>query len=132
MISRPGIKVPTAGTSVRMKVRLIIVAAGAVALLVGIVGLVVPVSVTAGEGEVVRCGSAIAPDLSAARANDDASEANVPVFGEVLVDPNYVRLCEKDLEDRRLWTITLGAVGALTLVAAVAQGAVARRFTTSR
>ena len=115
-----------------MKVRLIIVAAGAVALLVGIVGLVVPVSVTAGEGEVVRCGSAIAPDLSAARANDDASEANVPVFGEVLVDPNYVRLCEKDLEDRRLWTITLGAVGALTLVAAGAHSAVARRFTTSR
>ncbi|CAA0096552.1 Uncharacterised protein [Mycolicibacterium vanbaalenii] len=115
-----------------MKVRLIFVAVGAVALLVGIVGLVVPVSVSAGQGEAVSCGSAIAPDLSAARANDDASEANVPVFGEVLVDPNYVRLCEKDLEDRRLWTITLGAVGALTIVAVLTQGAVSGRAKSSR
>lgn len=115
-----------------MKVRLIIVSVGVVALLIGIVGLLAPVSVSAGEGQVVSCGSAIAPDLSAARANDDASEANIPVLGEVIVDPNFVRLCEKDLEDRRLWTITLGAVGMLTVVAAGAQGAVSRRAKSAR
>lgn len=109
-----------------MKWQLIIIGAGLVALLVGIVGLIAPVSV-ANEGRVIDCGSAIAPDLSAARAHDDSSAANVPVLGELVGDVNYTRLCEKDLEDRRLWTITLGAAGALAAAGAAAQGAWSRR-----
>jgi hypothetical protein len=91
---------------------------GAVALIVGIVGLLAPVSVSA-EGEIVRCGSAVAPDLSDARAHDDGNAANVPVLDVVLVDTNFTRLCQKDLEDRRLWTISLAVVGALAIPGAL-------------
>ena len=114
-----------------MKLRLIIVGLGAVALLVGIVGLFAPVSVSA-EGKVISCGSVIAPDLSAARANDDASAANVRVLGELVSDANFTRLCDMNIEDRRLWTITLGALGALAVAAAVAQGVMSRRATSAR
>ncbi|VEG54357.1 Uncharacterised protein [Mycolicibacterium aurum] len=114
-----------------MKLRLVIAGLGAVALLVGIVGLFTPVSVTA-DGEVISCGSAIAPDLSAARANDDASAANALVLGDLVSDANFSRLCDMDIEDRRLWTITLGALGALAVVAAAAQAFMSRRAASDR
>lgn len=114
-----------------MVIRLMIVFAGVVALMVGIAGLLVPVSVSA-DRQVVRCGSPIAPDLSAARTHDDASAANVPVLGEVVTDTNFTRLCRKDLEDRRLWTITLAVAGTLVMVLAVAQGALSSRERSSR
>jgi hypothetical protein len=88
---------------------------GAVALIIGVVGLLAPVSVSP-EGKTVRCGSAVAPDMSAARAEDDRSSANVPVLDEVLVDTNFTRLCQLDLEDRRIWTISLAAVGSLAIM----------------
>ncbi|PRC47528.1 hypothetical protein C6A85_84490, partial [Mycobacterium sp. ITM-2017-0098] len=100
-----------------MKLRLIVACLGAVALLVGIVGLFAPVSVSA-EGEVISCGSVAAPDLSAARAKDDASAANALVVGDLVSDANFTRLCDMNLEDRRLWTISLGALGALAVIAA--------------
>jgi hypothetical protein len=113
-----------------MKLRLVLVFAGVVALLVGVVGLVVPVSISADRVD-VSCGSAIAPDRSEARANDDASAANVPVADEVVTDVNATRLCTKDLEDRRLWTITLAAVGALALLVAGAQAVLSRKARSS-
>ncbi|MDO0977052.1 hypothetical protein [Mycolicibacterium frederiksbergense] len=114
-----------------MKVRPVIVAAGLVALLVGFVGLVSPVSVSAGES-VVGCGSALAPDLSAARAHDDAGVSNDRVSGERVIDTDYTRLCGMDLEDRRLWTITLGGVGALVLAAVATQTVWSRRTPSRR
>ncbi len=114
-----------------MKLRLMIAGLGAVALLVGIVGLFAPVSVFA-EGEVIRCGSVTAPDLSAARANDDASAANALVLGDLVSDANFTRLCDMNLEDRRLWTISLGALGGLAVIAAAAQGVMSRRATSAR
>ncbi len=114
-----------------MLIRGMVLFASVVALLVGITGLLVPVSVSA-ERQVVHCGSAIAPDMSAARTHDDGNAANVPVLGEVVTDTNFTRLCRKDLEDRRLWTITLAVAGALVMVAAVAQGAYSRREKSSR
>jgi hypothetical protein len=88
---------------------------GAVAVIVGVAGLLAPVSVSP-EDKTVRCGSAVAPDLSAARAEDDLSAANVPVLDEVIADINYTRLCQMDLVDRRIWTISLAVVGALAIV----------------
>ncbi|MCV7058327.1 Uncharacterised protein [Mycolicibacterium gilvum] len=114
-----------------MRMRLLIGGLGIVALLVGIVGLIAPVSVSA-EGKVVGCGSVIAPDLSAARANDDAGAANTPVPGGLVNDANFTRLCDMDLEDRRLWTITSGALGALIIAAAVAHGITSRRAGSTR
>jgi hypothetical protein len=91
---------------------------GAVALIVGIAGLLTPVSVSP-EDKTVSCGTAVAPDLSEARANDDRSAANVPILGEVeaevVADINYTRLCQMDIEDRRIWTISLAGVGAFAV-----------------
>lgn len=109
-----------------MKLRLVIMGLGAVALLVGIVGLLAPVSVSA-EGKTIGCGSVITPDLSAARANDDSSAANALVLGDVVSDANFTRLCDMNLEDRMLWTATLASLGALTVIAGAAQSLLHRR-----
>ncbi len=89
---------------------------GVVAAIVGIVGLLVPVSV--GE-EGVSCGSAAMPDYSEARAATDFGGVNIPVLDEVLVNPDYVALCDAELRDRRTWTITLTAVGAIAVIGAL-------------
>lgn len=109
-----------------MILRRTVLFAGVVALIVAVVGLLVPVSVSP-EGATVGCGSAVAPDLSTARANDDRSAANMPILGEVVVDTNYTRLCQMDLDDRRIWTITLAAAGFLAVVGALALGALSNR-----
>jgi hypothetical protein len=97
----------------------LIMFSGAVAVLIGVIGLFAPVSVSPETGR-VGCGSAAAPDLSAARAHDDGTAANIPVRGAVVVDTNYTRLCHMDLADRRIWTITLAGAGALAAVSALA------------
>jgi len=109
-----------------MITRRIILFIGGVAVLVGVIGLFTPVSVHP-ELVPVSCGSAVAPNLSAARARDDGNAANVPVRGEVIVDSNYTRLCQMDLADRRIWTITLAAAGALAIASALALAARSNR-----
>ena len=94
--------------------------AGVVALLVGVVGLLAPVSASPPQEPNVSCGSAVAPDFSEARAHDDGSAANVPVLDELIVDTNYTELCDMAINDRRAWTIPVAAIGALVLAAAVA------------
>lgn len=113
-----------------MFVRPIVLFVGVAALMVGVVGLLIPVSVSP-EVESVGCGSAIAPDLSAARANDDQSAANIPARGEVVVDTNYTRLCQLDLADRRIWTITLAAAGAIAIAGTLVLRALAGRRSAS-
>lgn len=105
--------------------------AGLVALIVGVVGLFAPVSASP-EEQTIACGSAVAPDLSAARAHDDGSAANLPVPGGVVADTDYTRLCEMNLEDRRIWTIALSIVGAVGVVGALVWGARAKRTARSR
>lgn len=87
---------------------------GVVALMVGGIGLLTPVSISP-EEQTVHCGSAISPDLSAARSKDDGSDANTPILDVVVVDIDYTRLCQKDLQDRRQWTISLAVFGALAI-----------------
>lgn len=108
-----------------MALRRIIGLAGALAILVGTAGLLTPVSVSP-ELQKVRCGSAAFPDMSAAKANDDGSDANIPVSGGVVTDVNYTELCRMDIEDRRVWTITLAALGVLAVAASVTHGAMER------
>lgn len=76
-----------------MIIRRVVLFAGAVALIVGAVGLLTPVSASGGLGA-VKCGSAVAPDLAAARAEDDGNPANIRVDGELVVDTNDTRLCQ--------------------------------------
>lgn len=102
-----------------MVIRRILLFAGVVALLVSLVGLLAPVSVSPGL-DTVGCGSALAPDLSAAKGRDDRTPANVPMGGKVVADINYTRLCQMEIEDRRIWTISLATAGALAVIMAVA------------
>ncbi|MGV0714380.1 hypothetical protein ABQE93_03125 [Mycolicibacterium sp. XJ662] len=97
---------------------------GTAAVLVGAMGLLNPVNV---GPEDVECGSAIFPDLTAARAATDFGGANIPVLDEVITNPDYEELCRMELEDRRVWTLTVAAVGAVVLVGAGVMFFAARR-----
>lgn len=115
-----------------MKVRWIILFAGVLALVVGITGLFTPVN--AGPAN-VSCGSAMMPDLAAARAATEHGGANIPVpdlgpgipeparHDAVIINSDYVSLCRQNLADRRMWTITLAAVGAVATLGALAAAA---------
>lgn len=87
---------------------------GTAALIVGVAGLLTPVRVSP-EEPIVDCGSAVIPDLSEARAMDDGNSANVLIGNEVVADTNFTRLCQMELTDRRMWTISLVAVGVLAI-----------------
>lgn len=97
-------------------VRLVMLFAGMVAVTVGVVGLLVPVNV--GE-ENVGCGSALFPDFSAAREATNFGGANIPVLDQVIATPDYVELCDTEVADRRVWTITLAVAGVLAVVGAL-------------
>lgn len=109
-----------------MMIRWSVLFVGVVALAVGVVGLVSPVS--AGPAN-VRCGSAVAQDLSAARQATVLGGANMPgppavpetpglaePHDDIIVNTDYVSLCRKDLTDRRIWTIALVGVGAIAVL----------------
>ena len=96
-----------------MTTRRLIIAVGAVLLLAGLIGLLVPVSVSDGNGNSVACGNGIASDLSAARSANDKNGANIPVLTQVIPHNDYVALCESSLSGRRSWTLPLTLVGVL-------------------
>ncbi len=106
-----------------MDVRRLVLLAGVAALVAGIIGLLVPVSVSAAEGQSVSCGNGIAADLSTARAEDDKRGANIPIIGEVLSGGSeHVAKCESALSSRRAWAIPVAVIGALAVVGALVLG----------
>ena len=98
-----------------MTVRRLIMAVGAVLLLAGIIGLLVPVSVSHGSGNSVPCGNGIAMDLSSARSANDKNGANIPILNQVLPHTDYVAECQSSVNTRRSWTIPLAVIGVLTV-----------------
>jgi hypothetical protein len=98
-----------------MNLRWLILLAGAVVLTVGLVGLLLPVSVSGPNGESIGCGNAIAENLSGARAADDRNLANLPVLNQVIPHTNYVAECSSSVSERRAWSIPVNIVGALVI-----------------
>ena len=98
-----------------MTVRRLIIAVGAVLLLAGVIGLLVPVSVSDSSGNSVSCGNGIAMDLSSARNANDKNGANIPILNQVLPHTDYVALCQSSVNSRRSWTIPLAVVGVLAI-----------------
>jgi hypothetical protein len=96
-------------------VRRLIVAVGAVLLLAGIIGLLVPVSVSDSSGNSVSCGNAIAMDLSGARSANDKNGANIPILNQVLPHTDYVAQCQSSVNGRRSWSIPLAVIGVLAV-----------------
>ncbi|MDY6998425.1 MAG: hypothetical protein SW019_17630 [Actinomycetota bacterium] len=109
-------------------------AVGLVAVLVGIVGLLVPVSVSPGLST-VSCGSAVSPEPATAQEQapaDTRTQPEAPPFYSEQVDNvDYAELCSDEISDRRAWTITVIVVGVLTLIAAAALAVRARRADTA-
>jgi len=95
--------------------RRLIIAVGVVLLLAGVIGLLVPVSVSDGNGSSVSCGNGIASDLSAARNANDKNGANIPVLNQIIPHNDYVAQCESSLSGRRSWSIPLALVGIVGL-----------------
>ncbi|HKI40526.1 MAG: aminopeptidase [Mycobacterium sp.] len=98
-----------------MTVRRLIIGVGAVLLLAGVIGLLVPVSVSDGNGHSIGCGNAFATDLSAARNANDNSVANVPILNQVVPHTDYVAQCQSAVGSRRTWTIPLAVVGIIVI-----------------
>src|SRR5580693_1166679 len=102
-----------------MTVRRLIIAVGAVLLLAGVIGLLVPVSVADGNGRSIGCGNAIATDLSAARQANDKSVANIPIVNQFVPHTDYVAQCQSSVGGRRAWTIPLAVVGIVGIAGAL-------------
>ncbi|MDT5137891.1 MAG: hypothetical protein QOD58_2153 [Mycobacterium sp.] len=98
-----------------MTVRRLIIAVGAVLLLVGVIGLLVPVEVSNSNGGTVSCGNGIASDLAGARAVNERSVANVPILNQIIPHTDFVAACESSLSTRRAWTIPLALVGLVAI-----------------
>ncbi len=101
-----------------MTLRRLALAVGAVVLLVGLVGLLVPVSVSDGNGGSLGCGNAAVSDLSSAREANNKSVASIPILNQVIPHTDFVAECQSELSSRRSWTIPLTAIGAIALLAA--------------
>lgn len=89
---------------------------GAILLVVGIAGLLVPVSVSGDDGKSVGCGNALVSDTSAAQAATNEGVGGVPVLNQIVPHTDFVALCESAVGSRRSWAIPVAAVGALVAV----------------
>lgn len=103
-----------------MTSRRMILVAGVILFVAGLIGLLVPVSLSGGIG----CGSAVHSDLSAARSQDNQNIGNspvvqqIPIANQVAPKSQFVAECNSALGTRRLWTIPLTVVGVVVAGAA--------------
>lgn len=98
-----------------MNMRRLVLLAGAVVLLVGLIGLLMPVSIAGPDGQKIGCGNAVVADDSAAREADDSNPVNLPVINEIVPHTDYVAQCQSAVSDRRMWSIPVAIIGALLL-----------------
>ncbi|KUH85422.1 MULTISPECIES: hypothetical protein [unclassified Mycobacterium] len=114
-----------------MNLRRLILLVGAVVLVIGVVGLLMPVSISGPDNQEIGCGNAVAADDSAAReanTNDPNQLKNLPVIDELTEDPpDYVAQCNSAVSDRRMWSIPVAVIGLVVLVGGFLVGGRATR-----
>ncbi|UXA17949.1 aminopeptidase [Mycobacterium sp. SMC-4] len=93
-----------------MNLRVLLLVAGVAALLVGVIALLVPVSVS-GPDRDIGCGNAIAADLSQARQVDEQNLANLPILDQIIPSRDFVAECESAVSSRRSWSIPVTVIG---------------------
>jgi hypothetical protein len=107
--------------------RRLILLAGVVLLVAGVIGLFMPVSISGGGNSSagsIGCGNAVHSDVSAARSQDNQNAGNspivqsIPVVNQVAPQSHYVADCNSALGTRRLWTIPLTLIGIAAIAAA--------------
>lgn len=96
-------------------------------LLAGVIGLLVPVSITDGNGNSIGCGNAVVANTQNARnamqQTNNQSGANLPVVGSFAPhSPDYVGQCQSSVGSRRAWTIPLAVVGILAIAGSFVMG----------
>lgn len=99
--------------------RRLIIAVSAALLVAGVIGLLVPVTVSNSDGASVSCGNGIGADLSSARNANDKNGANIPILNQVIPHTDFVAQCESAVSSRRSWTIPLVVLGVVGLVGAL-------------
>jgi len=102
-----------------MTVRRFVLVLGAVALVVGIIGLLVPVSVSDSNGGSLGCGNAAISDLSSAREANNKSVAGIPILNQIVPHTDFVAECQSALSSRRSWTIPVTVIGAIAVFGAL-------------
>lgn len=102
-----------------MTVRRLIIAVSAVLLLAGVIGLLVPVTVSNSNGGTVSCGNGIVSDMSHARSANDTSVANIPILNQIVPHTDFVAVCQSSLSSRRMWTIPLTVLGVIGIAGAM-------------
>ena len=95
---------------------------GAIVLLVGVIAMMVPVSITKGDGGAIGCGNAVMENLSDARAANNSSIAGIPVLNEVIPHEDFVGRCQAAVSDRRTWSIPVAVLGLLVCAGSFAVG----------
>jgi len=98
-----------------MNMRRLILLIGGVALVIGVLGLLIPVSVSGSNNESIGCGNAVVANTSAAREAEDRSGGNIPVIGELIPHEDYVALCQSAVSQRRAWSIPVTVIGLIAV-----------------
>jgi hypothetical protein len=111
MVSNPS----SAGIEPDMNLRRLVLLVGAVVLVVGVIGLLMPVSVPGPDSGNIGCGNALAKDSSAAQQADNQNPANLPIINQVVPHTNYVAQCDSAVSGRRAWTIPVAIVGLVVI-----------------
>ncbi|HXY66275.1 MAG TPA: aminopeptidase [Mycobacterium sp.] len=101
-----------------MRLRRFVLVVGAVVLVVGITGLLAPVSVSDSNGGSLGCGNAAISDLSSAREANNKSVASIPILNQIVPHTDFVAECQAALSGRRSWTVPVTVIGAIAVVAA--------------
>jgi hypothetical protein len=103
---------------------------GAIILVAGVIGLLMPVSVSDSDGRSVGCGNALVADKAGAQAATNDGVGGVPILNQIVPHTDFVALCDSAVGSRRSWAIPVAVVGALVLVGSAflgRSGAGARR-----
>jgi hypothetical protein len=103
------------GINQHMNLRRLILLVGAVALVVGVVGLLVPVSVPGPDNGSIGCGNGLAQDSSAAQQADNSNPANLPILNQIIPHTTYIAQCHSAVSGRRAWTIPVTIVGLVAI-----------------
>jgi hypothetical protein len=98
--------------------RPLILLVGAILLIAGVVGLLMPVSIPGPDGGSIGCGNAVVADLSAARQADSTNIANLPILEQFIPHTDYVTQCESALSQRRTWAIPVAVIGLVVIAGA--------------
>ena len=97
-----------------MNARRLVLFAGAILLVAGVIALLVPVSIT-GNGKSIGCGNAVAADSSQAESANGQTVADVPILNQIVPHTDYVAECQHAVSSRRSWSIPLAVIGVLVV-----------------